>query len=65
MARSRPRQSHNLQEDSEDLRLLIVVEETHLWTLKEVGKNAVRFLDKAVRMLRKKGISDAGVTEDQ
>jgi hypothetical protein len=41
------------------------VEETHLWTLKEVGKNAVRFLDKAVRMLRKKGISDAGVTEDQ
>jgi len=44
------------QEDSDKLRLLIVVEEAHLWTLKEVGKDAVRFLDKAVRMLRKKGV---------
>ena len=44
------------QKDSDDLRLLIVVEEAHLWTLKEVGKDAVRFLDKAVRMLRKKGV---------
>ena len=44
------------QKDSDELRLLIVVEEAHLWTLKEVGKDAVRFLDKAVRMLRKKGV---------
>jgi len=44
------------QKDSDNLRLLIVVEEAHLWTLKEVGKDAVRFLDKAVRMLRKKGV---------
>jgi DNA helicase HerA-like ATPase len=44
------------QEDSENLQLLIVVEEAHLWTLKDVGKDAVRFLDRAVRMLRKKGV---------
>jgi DNA helicase HerA-like ATPase len=44
------------QKDSDELRLLIVVEEAHLWTLREVGKDAIRFLDKAVRMLRKKGV---------
>jgi KaiC/GvpD/RAD55 family RecA-like ATPase len=44
------------QEDSDDLKLLIVVEEAHLWTLKEVPKDAVRFLDSAVRLLRKKGV---------
>lgn len=44
------------QEDSDILRLLIVLEEAHLWTLKEVGGDAIRFLDKAVRMLRKKGV---------
>ena len=44
------------QKDSDELRLLIVVEEAHLWTLKEVGKDAIKFLDKAVRMLRKKGV---------
>jgi len=44
------------QKDSDNLCLLIVVEEAHLWTLKEVGKNAVKFLDRAVRMLRKKGV---------
>jgi DNA helicase HerA-like ATPase len=32
------------------------VEEAHLWTLKEVGKDATRFLDRAARMLRKKGV---------
>jgi DNA helicase HerA-like ATPase len=32
------------------------VEEAHLWTLKEVGRDAIKFLDKAVRMLRKKGV---------
>ena len=26
------------------------------WTLKEVGKDAIRFLDNSVRMLRKKGV---------
>jgi len=46
----------DLQKDSDKLRLLIVVEEAHLWTLKEVGKDAIRFLDKAARMLRKKGV---------
>jgi DNA-binding transcriptional ArsR family regulator/GTPase SAR1 family protein len=45
-----------LQKDSNEVRLLVVVEEAHLWTLKEVGKDAIRFLDKAVRMLRKKGV---------
>jgi len=44
------------QKDSDELRLLIVVEEAHLWTLKEVGRDAIKFLDKAVRMLRKKGV---------
>jgi hypothetical protein len=45
-----------LEKDSEDLRLLIVVEEAHLWTSKDVPKDAARFLDKAVRLLRKKGV---------
>jgi KaiC/GvpD/RAD55 family RecA-like ATPase/DNA-binding transcriptional ArsR family regulator len=44
------------QEDSDNLRLLIVVEEAHLWTSKEVPKDAARFLDNAVRLLRKKGV---------
>jgi len=44
------------QEDSEDLRLLIVVEEAHLWTSKDLPKDAVRFLDSAARLLRKKGV---------
>jgi KaiC/GvpD/RAD55 family RecA-like ATPase len=44
------------QEDSEDLRLMIVVEEAHLWTSKDVPKDAARFLDSAVRLLRKKGV---------
>jgi len=37
------------------LKLLIVVDEANLWTLKEGGKGAVEFLDKSVRMLRKEG----------
>jgi KaiC/GvpD/RAD55 family RecA-like ATPase/DNA-binding transcriptional ArsR family regulator len=44
------------QGDSEDLRLLIVVEEAHLWMSKDVPKDAARFLDTAVRLLRKKGV---------
>ena len=44
------------QEDSEELRLLIVVEEAHLWTSKDLPKDAVRFLESAVRLLRKKGV---------
>jgi KaiC/GvpD/RAD55 family RecA-like ATPase len=44
------------QEDSNNLRLMIVVEEAHLWTSKELPKEAVRFLDSAVRLLRKKGV---------
>jgi DNA helicase HerA-like ATPase len=44
------------QGDSDDLRLLIVVEEAHLWMSKDVPKNAARFLDSAVRLLRKKGV---------
>ena len=44
------------QEDSSDLRLLIVVEEAHLWMSKDVPKDAARFLDSAVRLLRKKGV---------
>jgi DNA helicase HerA-like ATPase len=44
------------QEDSDILRLLIVVEEAHLWTSKELPKDAIRFLDSAVRLLRKKGV---------
>jgi DNA-binding transcriptional ArsR family regulator/KaiC/GvpD/RAD55 family RecA-like ATPase len=45
-----------LQADSDDLKLLIVVEEAHLWTSKDVPKDAARFLDSAVRLLRKKGV---------
>jgi KaiC/GvpD/RAD55 family RecA-like ATPase len=44
------------QRDSDDLRLLIVVEEAHLWMSKDVPKDAARFLDSAVRLLRKKGV---------
>jgi KaiC/GvpD/RAD55 family RecA-like ATPase len=44
------------QEDSEELRLLIVVEEAHLWTAQGMPKEALRFLDSAVRLLRKKGV---------
>jgi len=44
------------QEDSEELRLLIVAEEAHLWTSKDLPKDAARFLDTAVRLLRKKGV---------
>jgi len=43
------------QEDPDDLRLLIVVEEAPLWTSKDLPKDAVRFPDSAVRLLRKKG----------
>jgi DNA helicase HerA-like ATPase len=44
------------QEDSDDLRLSIVVEEAHLWTSRDLPKEAVRFQDSAVRLLRKKGV---------
>jgi KaiC/GvpD/RAD55 family RecA-like ATPase len=44
------------QEDSEDLRFFLVIEEAHLWTSKEVPKDASRFLDRVVRLLRKKGV---------
>jgi KaiC/GvpD/RAD55 family RecA-like ATPase len=44
------------QKDSEELRLLIVVEEAHLWTSRDIPKDALRFLDSAVRLLRKKGV---------
>ena len=44
------------EEDSEDLRLFIVIEEAHLWTSKDVPKDASRFLDRVVRLLRKKGV---------
>ncbi|MGA3406039.1 MAG: DUF87 domain-containing protein [Candidatus Bathyarchaeia archaeon] len=44
------------QEDSQDLRLLLVIEEAHLWTSKEVPKEASNFLDRVVRLLRKKGV---------
>jgi len=44
------------QEDSKDLRLFIVIEEAHLWTSKDVPKEAVSFLDRVVRLLRKKGV---------
>lgn len=44
------------QEDSEELRLLVVVEEAHLWTSKDLPKQAMLFLDNAVRLLRKKGV---------
>jgi DNA helicase HerA-like ATPase len=44
------------QEDSQDLRLFLVIEEAHLWTSKDVPKDASRFLDKVARLLRKKGV---------
>jgi DNA helicase HerA-like ATPase len=44
------------QEDSQDLRLFIVIEEAHLWTSKDVPKEAASFLDRVVRLLRKKGV---------
>jgi DNA helicase HerA-like ATPase len=44
------------QQDSDDLKLLIVVEEAHLWTSRDTPKDAARFLDSAVRLLRKKGV---------
>jgi len=44
------------QDDSDELRLLIVVEEAHLWTSKDMPRDAVRYLDAAVRLLRKKGV---------
>jgi len=42
--------------DSEDLRLFLVIEEAHLWTSKDVPKEASNFLDRVVRLLRKKGV---------
>ena len=45
-----------LQEDSEELKRLIVVEEAHLWTSKDLPKDASRFLDSAAKLLRKKGV---------
>jgi len=44
------------QGDSDDLRLLIAVVEAHLWMSKDVPKDTARFLDSAVRLLRKKGV---------
>jgi DNA helicase HerA-like ATPase len=44
------------QEDSQDLRLFLVIEEAHLWTSKVVPKDAANFLDRVVRLLRKKGV---------
>jgi KaiC/GvpD/RAD55 family RecA-like ATPase len=44
------------EEDSEVLRLFLVIEEAHLWTSKEVPKDAANFLDRVVRLLRKKGV---------
>jgi DNA-binding transcriptional ArsR family regulator/KaiC/GvpD/RAD55 family RecA-like ATPase len=44
------------QEDSDDLRLLIALEEAHLWTSRDLPRDATRFLDSAVRLLRKKGV---------
>lgn len=41
------------QEDSEELKRLILVEEAHLWTSKDLPRDAIRFLDSAVRLLRK------------
>ena len=42
--------------DSEDLRLFLLIEEAHLWTSKDVPKEAANFLDRVVRLLRKKGV---------
>ena len=50
------REYFQFQEDSDDLRLLIAVEEAHLWTAKDLPRDAARFLDSAVRLLRKKGV---------
>ncbi len=44
------------EEDSDDLRLFLVIEEAHLWTSKGVPKEAASFLDRVVRLLRKKGV---------
>ncbi len=44
------------QQDSQDLRVLLVIEEAHLWTSKDVPKDAASFLDRVVRLLRKKGV---------
>jgi len=44
------------EEDSEDLRLFLVIEEAHLWTAKGVPREAADFLDRVVRLLRKKGV---------
>src|SRR5208282_5197862 len=44
------------QGDSQDLRLFIVIEEAHLWTSRDVPKDAANFLDRVVRLLRKKGV---------
>jgi len=44
------------EENSEDLRLFLVIEEAHLWTSREVPRDAASFLDRVVRLLRKKGV---------
>jgi DNA helicase HerA-like ATPase len=44
------------QPDSEDLNFFLVIEEAHLWTSKDVPKEAASFLDRVVRLLRKKGV---------
>jgi DNA helicase HerA-like ATPase len=44
------------QDDSDRLKLLVVVEEAHLWTSRDLPKEAMLFLDSAVRLLRKKGV---------
>jgi KaiC/GvpD/RAD55 family RecA-like ATPase len=44
------------QEDSQHLRFFLVIEEAHLWISKEVPKDAATFLDRVVRLLRKKGV---------
>ena len=44
------------QEDAQDLRLFLIIEESHLWTSKDVSKEAAKFLDRVVRLLRKKGV---------
>ena len=44
------------QQDSQDLRVLLVIEEAHLWTSRDIPKDAASFLDRVVRLLRKKGV---------
>jgi len=44
------------EKDSEDLRSFPGIEEAHLRTAKEVSKEAVRFLDRVLRLLRKKRV---------